>query len=428
MSNLRSAKDCKIRINHINHTTWRCFAGKIGLNAKRHGSAETELGRSRSYGRTLRALGTALAWIGLGCFIPKAPVQAAPEIVTQAKQAMIEVDALDTQGNLLKTGSAFFVDGHGMAVTNQHVVQGAARIVGMSGSGEHYSCERVFYAPSGLDLAVLKFAGVQKPYLVLGSSQSAIEGERVWIIGNPGGLPGTDSAGEISAFLNHGQLIQITGPLWPGSSGSPVLDQSGKVIGVAVGPQLDGQTLNFAIPAQFVSAALAAARTGNTGATAVAATPPASTPPASAPPVSAAAPVPETEVAETRIGRFLQEFMRSWNSGTGVSDISFYADRARYGGRKVPRSVIAREEAAYNARWPKRRFWLISAPMIETVNGSVHRVHLRAGFAVGDGKQDVTGEASYQIDLAPAGNTFQVVGLDEKITRRDSSRSRTTSR
>jgi len=360
----------------------------------------------------------------------------------QAKQAMIEVDALDAQGDLLKTGSAFFVDGHGWAVTNQHVVQGAARVVGVSGSGEHYRCERVFYAPSGLDLAVLKFTGVQKAHLALGSSQAAIEGERVWIIGNPGGLPGTDSAGEISAFLNHGQLIQITGPLWPGSSGSPVLDQSGKVIAVAVGQQLDGQTLNFAIPAEFVSAALSAAHAQNEGTPPAAAPPVSSTSPASTPPAAAASarpastplaaaetpdrastptPAPEPKVAQDRIGRFLEEFMRSWNSGTGISDVDFYADRARYDGRKVPRSVIARQEAAYNARWPKRRFWLIGAPTVEPVDGSVQRVRLRAGFAVGDGKRYVTGEATYQIDLEATGDKFQVVGLDEQITRRDSS-------
>ena len=360
----------------------------------------------------------------------------------QAKQAMIEVDALDAQGDLLKTGSAFFVDGHGWAVTNQHVVQGAARVIGVSGSGEHYRCERVFYAPSGLDLAVLKFTGVQKAHLALGSSQAAIEGERVWIIGNPGGLPGTDSAGEISAFLNHGQLIQITGPLWPGSSGSPVLDQSGKVIAVAVGQQLDGQTLNFAIPAEFVSAALSAAHAQNEGTPPAAAPPVSSTSPASTPPAAAASarpastplaaaetpdrastptPTPEPKVAQDRIGRFLEEFMRSWNSGTGISDVDFYADRARYDGRKVPRSVIARQEAAYNARWPKRRFWLIGAPTVEPVDGSVQRVRLRAGFAVGDGKRYVTGEATYQIDLEATGDKFQVVGLDEQITRRDSS-------
>jgi S1-C subfamily serine protease len=202
MSNLRSGKDHK---TCIDHESWRRPIRKIGLDAKVRGPAGTELGRTRSGWKILRALGTALAWTAICCLVPEARAQTASEMVNHAKQAMIEVDALDAQGNLLKTGSAFFVDGHGLAVTNQHVVQGAARVVGVSGTGEHYACERVFYAPSGLDLAVLKFAGAQKTYLTLGSSQSAIEGERVWIIGNPGGLPGTDSAGEISAFLNHGQ-------------------------------------------------------------------------------------------------------------------------------------------------------------------------------------------------------------------------------
>lgn len=428
MPTLWSGKDFRIRIHDKTRQRSR---RKMGRTIKVHGSAETDRRRTRSYGRVaLRALEIALAWIGIGCFTPEARAQTAPEIVSRAKQAMIEVDSLDAQGNLLKTGSAFFVDGHGLAITNQHVVQGAARVIGVSGSGEHYSCEWVFYAPSGLDLAVLKFAGVQKPCLVLGSSQSAIEGERVWIIGNPGGLPGTDSAGEISAFLNHGQLIQITGPLWPGSSGSPVLDQGGKVIGVAVGPQLDGQTLNFAIPAEFASAALSAAPGARTEGAHAVAGPPASTPaPAPKPaPASTPAPVPEPKVAEDRIGRFLQQFMRSWNSGTGISDVDFYADHARYDGRKVPRSVIAREEAAYNARWPKRRFWLIGSPTVETMGDSIQRVNLRAGFAVGDGNRYVTGEASYRIDLEAAGDTFEVIGLDEQITKRDASPRSSSSR
>jgi hypothetical protein len=67
------------------------------------------------------------------------------------------------------------------------------------------------------------------------------------------------------------------------------------------------------------------------------------------------------------------------------------------------------------------RFCLISSPTTETLSDSVQQVHLRAGFAVGDGKRYVTGEASYQIDLEAAGDTFQVVGLDEQITKRDSS-------
>jgi len=55
----------------------------------------------------------------------------------------------------------------------------------------------------------------------------------VIVIGNPTGLTGTVSDGIISAFLENRSLIQITAPISPGSSGSPVMDEDGQVIGVA---------------------------------------------------------------------------------------------------------------------------------------------------------------------------------------------------
>jgi hypothetical protein len=119
-----------------------------------------------------------------------------------------------------------------------------------------------------------------------------------------------------------------------------------------------------------------------------------------------------------RVGRFMQTFLQSWSSGTGVSDVDFYADRARYDGREVSRSVIAREEAAYNARWPKRSFRLLGPPKVEVVSGSVHRVQLKVAFEVENANRHVRGEASYQVELAAVGNTFRVLGLDEQITKR----------
>ena len=124
--------------------------------------------------------------------------------------------------------------------------------------------------------------------------------------------------------------------------------------------------------------------------------------------------------ASNPIGKFMQAFMHSWNSGTGLAEVDFYADRARYDGQEVRRSVIAKKAATYNARWPKRSFWLIGAPTVETVDDSVRRVHLKAGFSVENTRRRVTGEAIYTVDVAPAGDTYQVTALDEQITKRDS--------
>jgi|SRR5580692_5949148 serine protease Do len=102
------------------------------------------------------------------------------------------------------------------------------------------SFERVDFVAPNADLAILKFFAVDVPYLRLGSSQSAVEGQHILVIGNPGGLQGTVSDGLISAFREDRSYMQITAPISPGSSGSPVLDEEGKVIGVAVSQIVEG--------------------------------------------------------------------------------------------------------------------------------------------------------------------------------------------
>ena len=76
------------------------------------------------------------------------------------------------------------------------------------------------------------------------------------MIGSPTGLMGTVSDGVISAFRENRSLIQITAPISHGSSGSPVIDENGQVIGIATVVSAEGQNLNFAIPVETVSAAL----------------------------------------------------------------------------------------------------------------------------------------------------------------------------
>ena len=80
----------------------------------------------------------------------------------------------------------------------------------------------------------------------------AVEGQRVLVIGNPDGLEGTVSDGIISAFRSGRSMIQITAPISPGSSGSPVLDETGQVIGMATLVSKEGQNLNFAISAEAI--------------------------------------------------------------------------------------------------------------------------------------------------------------------------------
>jgi S1-C subfamily serine protease len=188
-----------------------------------------------------------------------APVQATdiPALVQRAKPAVVEILTFDQQNNLLKTGTGFFISPDGLLLTNFHVISGASSIMAKTPTGAVYFLKSVLSASKTYDVAELQFFATDVPYLSLGSSSGAVEGQRVLVIGNPEGLEGTVSDGIISAFRDNRSMIQITAPISLGSSGSPVLDESGQVLGIAQLIFKEGQNLNFAISSESIRDAIA---------------------------------------------------------------------------------------------------------------------------------------------------------------------------
>ena len=94
--------------------------------------------------------------------------------------------------------------------------------------------------------------------LPLGDSDAVEIGEPVYAAGNPSGLEGTFSDGIISSIRGDGayKIPQITAPISPGSSGGPVLNEKGEVIGVSVLTIRNGQNFNFAIPINYLKSLL----------------------------------------------------------------------------------------------------------------------------------------------------------------------------
>jgi hypothetical protein len=90
------------------------------------------------------------------------------------------------------------------------------------------------------------------------ASAAVSPGEQVFAIGNPEGLEKTISQGIVSGLRKRGDrdLLQVTSPISHGSSGGPILNTKGEVVGVAVGALEDGQNLNFAVPVAYVRAIL----------------------------------------------------------------------------------------------------------------------------------------------------------------------------
>lgn len=200
-----------------------------------------------------------LIWVLLLCFgaIP-AYAQTAQEIARKAFTSTVLLVMEDANGQPLSLGSGFFVR-DGEVASNLHVVEGAARgYAKIVGQKARYDIEGITAIDPERDLVVLRISGARASTLTLGSSDAVQVGETVYAVGNPQGLEGTFSQGIISSIRDVGtdKLLQITAPISPGSSGGPVLNSKGEVIGVSVATFRGGQNLNFAIPSNYLKALL----------------------------------------------------------------------------------------------------------------------------------------------------------------------------
>ena len=166
------------------------------------------------------------------------------------------IETFDARGEKLSRGSGFFVDSD-RVVTNRHVIEGAYRAEVHSSTGSIYPVKGVLAVDAEGDIALLKIEAPANPVRPLPIDRtSPQEGESVVVIGNPFGLEGSVTNGIVSAVRDiptFGRIIQITAPISPGSSGSPVVNMQGQVIGVATLQITGGQSVNFAIPSERIS-------------------------------------------------------------------------------------------------------------------------------------------------------------------------------
>ena len=183
-----------------------------------------------------------------------ANAQTAQEIAKKAFGSTVLLVMEDANGQSLSLGSGFFVR-DGEIASNLHVVEGAVRgYAKLVGQKTKYDLEGITAVDPERDLVVLKIVPTGSPVLSLGNSDAVQVGEFVYAVGNPQGLEGTFSQGIVSSIREVGtdKLLQITAPISPGSSGGPVLNSKGKVIGVSVATFRGGQNLNFAIPVNYL--------------------------------------------------------------------------------------------------------------------------------------------------------------------------------
>jgi S1-C subfamily serine protease len=162
----------------------------------------------------------------------------------------------------ISLGSGFVIR-DGIIVTNLHVIEGAKfGSAFLNGSPIKHKIEGYLAIDKQNDLAIISVPTITANPLKLTVANPEI-GEKVYAIGNPKGLTGTISEGIVSGIrdLSSKSLIQITAPISPGSSGGPIINNSGQVIGVAVGTLTSGQNLNFAIPSSILESLISNAIT-----------------------------------------------------------------------------------------------------------------------------------------------------------------------
>jgi hypothetical protein len=176
------------------------------------------------------------------------------DIAKVAFNSVVLLEMNDSNGQPLNLGSGFFIS-DGLIATNAHVIEGAG-----SGTAKLVGDTRMMPILGTVaidrraDIALLKVAS-HAPPLKLRSEGSPVVGDKVYVVGNPLGLEGTFSEGIVSGLRQIGadSIIQMTAPISPGSSGGPVMDEKGSVIGAAVATFKDGQNLNLAVPVSYVS-------------------------------------------------------------------------------------------------------------------------------------------------------------------------------
>jgi len=156
-------------------------------------------------------------------------------------------------------GSGFLVHPAGYIVTNAHVVSRATKIAVTLADNSKLPA-RVISADPEHDLAVLKIdppKGKSLPHLPLGRSDDLMVGETVIAVGNPMGLSHTVTTGIVSALnrelqfargVKYSGLIQTDAPINPGSSGGPLLNVRGELVGINTAIRADAQNIGFAIP------------------------------------------------------------------------------------------------------------------------------------------------------------------------------------
>lgn len=182
------------------------------------------------------------------CFKDYIFIPSAEKIYNLVAPSTVEITANSI--GYTNTGSGFFIDDKGTVITNFHVIENCfAASISLYDGTKHPVSEVLGYSKE-LDIAILA-TGCACSIPLEFRENPVSTGEKAYTLGSSLGLTGTFAVGNISSAtrkISGKNFIQTTAPISSGNSGGPLIDKSGKVIGVTTAGFDDGQNLNLAVP------------------------------------------------------------------------------------------------------------------------------------------------------------------------------------
>lgn len=181
------------------------------------------------------------------------------DIASMYWNSVVSISTYDSYLQNIGQGSGFVISADGVIVTNNHVVKpGQTPLIFFPNKTYYYAS--VLKRDILNDIAILKTNAGSLPTIPLGDSDKISVGDKIVVIGSPLGLQNTVSEGIVSAVRvsedKKIKILQISAPISPGSSGSPVINTLGQCIGIATMYVEKGQNLNFAVSIEYVTSLL----------------------------------------------------------------------------------------------------------------------------------------------------------------------------
>ena len=177
--------------------------------------------------------------------------QSSSAIAAKCAPAVFYIELYDAEGEKLGSGSGFFIDSSGIAVTCFHVIELASSAKITTKDGKKYDVDGFLGYNEQKDLAIIQVNGSGFTTLSVGNSKALATGSSVFAIGYPKGIDQTISSGLItnaSHEVDGVNNLLTDAAISPGSSGGALVNAYGQVVGVTRAYYVNGQNLNLAAP------------------------------------------------------------------------------------------------------------------------------------------------------------------------------------